>query len=104
MMAKMGMAAETTSIVGLWWGADGKLQSDIAAYPAAAFETVAEMERFAELKKEFLDAAMSVPLATVPRAMTSTGARTTESNGVNYPLTHMKKNLGVECASNRSRR
>ena len=99
LIVKVGADGERIGVVDIWWDEAGKIQSSTILVPAAEFPTEPRAEAYRQRMADFLKDMMSVPIATVPSAMSSKRVRFEASGMATFLLSMVKRGLkkdGVE--------
>jgi hypothetical protein len=87
----MGEDAQLIGVVDIWWTKKDELKSQISVIPACEFPVDREADAWVTKKEADLQAIMSVPIATLPFACTSTTTRVEESKLASFLCSKMKQ-------------
>ena len=97
---KVGADAELIGWVDIWWADNGTLSYEVTTQPITNWAADAETQRYVDTKQSALDAAMAMPIMSLP-SMSSNRVRSEDSPLAQMLLTLVKDGLaqeGVELA------
>jgi 2',3'-cyclic-nucleotide 2'-phosphodiesterase (5'-nucleotidase family) len=90
-IVKMGEDAQLIGVIDIWWTKNDEIKSQINVIPACEFPVDQDADAWVTKKEADLQVTMSVPIATLPFACTSTTTRVEESKLASFLCSKMKQ-------------